>query len=82
MSITWTPQRIKMARIGIRTAEYEGIPSTIHESLVKQAHPELFKFTAISIGDNSGQAFLVPLDESSKETADYILRAIAAYTGE
>ena len=46
---------------------------------MKERYPEIFKSDAISIGDTKGQAFIIPLDESSRETADLILKAIAAY---
>ena len=81
MSTTWTPSRLKNATIGVRTATYEGHPGShdIKALVIKEKHPEIFTFEAISIGDDTGQAFIVPLDESSRETAEYILRAIAAY---
>lgn len=78
----WNPERLKNAKIGVRTATYEGIPATPNEAAMKQKHPQLFKFNAISVGDDNGQAFIVPLDESSREVAEYIIRAIAAYNGE
>lgn len=82
MSKIWSKERIKNAIIGLREGEYEAIAKLPHEIICKLNHPELFKFKAISIGDNKGQAFIVPLDESSKETAEFILRAIKAYQGE
>jgi hypothetical protein len=82
MSTVWTSTRLKKACIGVRSGKYEAIPATPREEAIKEKHPEIFKFQAISIGDNGGQAFFVPLDESSRETAEYILRAIAAYEGE
>jgi hypothetical protein len=82
MSTVWTSTRLKKARINVRSGKYEAIPSTPREEAIKEEYPEIFKFEAISIGDNGGQAFFVPLDESSRETAEYILRAIAAYEGE
>jgi hypothetical protein len=81
MSKVWSLERLKKAKLGVRVATYEAIPANAHEAEMKESHPELFKFEAISIGDDSGQAFLVPLDESSKETAELIIEAIAAYQG-
>ena len=77
----WKPDEIKKASINVRSAKYEAIPANEYEEKVKKEHPEIFSFEAISIGDKKGQAFIVPLDESSRETAEYILRAIAAYDG-
>ena len=82
MSTIWNIQRLKAASIGPRTATYQGVPSTRKAEQVQKRKPEIFEFEAVSIGDENGQAFLVPLDESSKETAEYILRAIAAYEGD
>lgn len=81
MSKVWSLERLKKAKFGVRVATYEAIPANAHEAEMKESHPQLFKFEAISIGDDSGQAFLVPLDESSKETAELIIKAIAAYQG-
>lgn len=81
MNNTWDIERIKGASIAPRTAEYNVIPANDEEDAVKKEHPEIFNFKAISIGDNGGQLFLVPLDESDRGTAEYILRAISAYTG-
>ena len=78
----WPKERIKLATIGVREATYEVIPATEYEISIKLAKPEMFKFRAISIGDEKGQMFFVPLDESSLGTAEYILRAIAAYNGD
>jgi hypothetical protein len=82
MPRNWKPDELKAASIGSRTAKYDGIPANDYERQMRQKHPEKFTFDAISIGDKNGQAFMVPLDESSRETAEYILRAIAAYDGE
>lgn len=81
MAKVWSLKRLKSAKIGVRTATYEAIPATPQEAEMKEKHPHLFKFEALSIGDDNGQAFLVPLDESSKETAELIIKAIAAYRG-
>jgi hypothetical protein len=81
MSKIWTAKRLKLATIGKRIATYEAIAATPEEEKIKMQQPKIFKFPAISIGDAHGQAFLVPLDESSRETAEYIIRAIAAYEG-
>ena len=77
----WSIKRIKNASIGMFSANYEVIPNTEETIKAKEAYPHLFSFKAISVGDKNGQAFIVPLDESSKETAEYILRAIKAYNG-
>ena len=82
MSRIWTKKEIKNTKIAPREGIYEVIPQTIKEENMKKIHPEIFKFKAISVGDDRGQAFFVPLDENSRKTAEYILRAIAAYKGE
>ena len=79
--MNWNPERLKSVSIGVREGKYEAVPANETESQMKTLHPEIFSFSAISIGDNKGQAFIVPLDESSKETAEYIIRAIKAYNG-
>lgn len=81
MAKVWSLKRLKSAKFGVRVATYEAIPANPQEAEMKENHPQLFKFEALSIGDDNGQAFLVPLDESSKETAELIIRAIAAYSG-
>ena len=82
MSKIWNVEELKSIKIGARTANYEALPATILEKEMKKKQPQLFTFEAISIGkDDKGQAFLVPLDESSRETAEYIIRAIIAYEG-
>lgn len=78
----WSAKRIKAATIGARLGNYEAIPATSEEKAMSKIAPNILKFKAISIGDDKGQAFFVPLDESSRKTAEYILRAIAAYKGE
>ena len=82
MSEVWDIERLKAATVGDRVGQYEGIPATAREEAIKKSHPHIFSFQAVSIGDDNGQAFLVPLDESSGETAKLILRAIAAYEGD
>jgi len=82
MSTIWNKERIKKAKIAPRIGIYETIPQSTKETQAKQDYPDIFKFKNISIGDGEGQAFFVPLDESSCETAEYILRAIKAYKGE
>lgn len=79
MSQTWSLERLKRANLGTRSAIYEAIPSTPYETEMKEKYPQLFRFEAISIGDDDGQALIIPLDDCSKETADLILKAIAAY---
>lgn len=78
----WSVERLKHACIAPKVATYDCEPNSSAGYAAKLTNPEIFKFEAISIGDEGGQAFIVPLDESCKETAEYILRAIAAYTGE
>jgi hypothetical protein len=80
--MNWGINRLKGASIAPNVAEYEAIPSTSEQQYFKQIKPELFKFQAISIGDENGQAFIVPLDESGRGTAELILKALAAYKGE
>jgi hypothetical protein len=82
MSEIWDIERLKAATTGERIGQYEGIPATAREEAIKKSHPHTFSFQAVSIGDSGGQAFLVPLDESSEATAKLILRAIAAYEGD
>lgn len=74
----WTPERLKKATLGKRVGTYEAVPMSIFE---RMQLGDRVRFLAVSVGDKRGQAFLVPLDESSAETAEYILRAIAAYAG-
>ena len=83
MSSIWSKEEIKEATIAPRIGIYEFIPQTTREEKVKEKRPDMFRFNTLSIGLNrKGQLFFVPLDESSKENAEYILRAIAAYKGE
>lgn len=79
MSNVWTPKRLKRATLGKRSGEYEAVPASISE---RMALGDRVRFQAVSVGDSRGQAFIIPLDESSVETAEYILRAIAAYEGD
>ena len=74
----WTPERLKNAALGMRVGTYEAVPMSIFE---RMQLGDNVRFQAVSVGDKRGQAFIVPLDESSVETAEYILRAIAAYEG-
>ncbi|MEE9374514.1 MAG: hypothetical protein V3V00_15775 [Saprospiraceae bacterium] len=78
----WNIKRIKNATIAPRVAKYAGIPANEREEKIKKSHPLLFNFNALSVGDDTGQAFIIPLDESDRELAEYILRAINAYEGE
>ena len=82
MSTTWSPTRLKAAFLGLKAFKYEVLPVGQDEMVLKMMFPNTFGFEGISAGDASGQAFIVPLDESSMETAQYILRAIEAYEGE
>ena len=83
MSIKWNKDIIKKAMIGARTATYKPAAQSAYQKLMEETHPEMFQFKALSVGcDEIGQLFIVPLDESSKENAEYILRAIRAYEGE
>jgi len=78
----WSIERLKKASLAPHVAEYEAVAGTLEQVTMKRLHPALFKFEAISVGDGSGQAFIVPLDESGKGTAELILKALAAYKGE
>lgn len=78
----WDKLRIKSASIGVRIGAYKALPANDIEKKQLEAHPEIMFFNAISIGDDDGQAFIVPLDDSDRETAEYILRALKAYTGD
>lgn len=82
MSKIWGKRRIKSSFIAPLAADYGVINLTEEQLIRKKDHPEIFKFQAISIGDRGGQLFFVPLDESSRKNAEYILRAIKAYKGE
>jgi hypothetical protein len=77
----WSIDRLKKATLGEKSGSYKVIPKTERELNISKINPEIFEFEAISIGDRSGQALFIPLDESSKKTAEYILRAIASYKG-
>ena len=76
---TWTLERLKGARINVREGHYKAIPEDDRARAFEQIDPSLFDFRAISIGDGGGQAFIVPLDESSRIAADLILAAIKAH---
>lgn len=82
MSTIWNKERIKRVTIAPRIGIYEAIPQNLDEIQAKKNHPHIFKFKTLSIGDENGQAFFIPLDESSRENAEYIIRAIKAYKGE
>jgi hypothetical protein len=77
--MNWSAERMSGASIAPRVGKYEAIPQTDHESWVKEINPELFTFETVSVGDTGGQLFFVPLDESSKENAEFILEAIKFY---
>jgi len=79
MGITWSIERLKGATIAPRVATYQVIPADEREEEMKKKYPEKFKFQVVSIGDKDGQAFFVPLDESSLKTAQYILKTIKEY---
>lgn len=75
----WSLERLKRATKGSLIAEYEGFPENFIGKELKKSNPDIFKFKAISVGDKEGQCFLVPLDESSEETCNLILKAIQFY---
>lgn len=80
----WSLERLQNARIAPLEATYEvtpaeGLYTNEYIEKVKLSHPDIFKFKAISVGDSGGQAFLVPLDESGRGTAELILKALKAY---
>lgn len=79
MSTVWTKDRLLAAGLAPREGKYEVIPATPHEEYMKAKHPHLFSFQAVSIGDDSGQLCFVPLDESSEESAQFIVEAIKFY---
>lgn len=79
MGTIWSKERAMNASLGLRKGSYEAIPEDSRAREVKRTHPHLFKFQAVSVGDKSGQMFFVPLDESSEETASFILEAIKFY---
>lgn len=78
----WDIKRLKGATLALKVAQYEAVALTLEQVTMKRLHPELFNFEAISVGDEDGQAFIVPLDESGRGTAELILKALAAYKGE
>lgn len=67
------------ASLAPQIGRYEAIPQSDREYKVKVTHPHLFEFDTVSVGDGKGQLFFVPLDESSKENAEFILEAINFY---
>lgn len=75
----WSISRLSSASIAPRKGHYTAVPQTPEEYAYRDTHPELFSFEAMSVGDKGGQAFLVPLDESSEATAELIIAAINAY---
>lgn len=77
----WDKNRIKQASLSDVSARYKALP-TLEQIEMAKDHPEIFEFEAISVGDSDGQCFFIPLDESDKDTAEYIIRAIKAYQGE
>lgn len=79
MSKMWSLERIKGTSLAPRVGKYKVTPTSESEEKFKITHPHLFEFEAVSVGDGKGQMFLVPLDESSKETAQFILDAVKFY---
>ena len=78
----WSLKRLQGAKIAPYEAEYDVTPLNRTEEeirKVRETNPELFKFRAISIGDMNGQAFIVPMDESGRGTAELIIKALKAY---
>lgn len=75
----WTLERLKGASIAPIEATYKAIPETVQQRIIALTNPELFTFQAISIGDDEGQAFIVPMDESGKGTVELIFKALAQY---
>lgn len=80
MSVIWSSDRLKDVSLAPRVGTYECVPQSDHEYKVKATHPHLFSLQAVSIGDSKGQMCLVPLDESSEETAKFIVEAVKFYT--
>lgn len=78
----WSLKRLQGAAIAPKEALYDVTPlcrSEAEIAEVRKSNPELFKFKAISVGDGHGQAFIVPLDESGRGTAELIIKALKAY---
>ena len=71
--MNWTKERLQAASLVPTEGTYEAHPKDLFGLKLKEKHPHIFNFEAISFGDGDGQAFFVPLDESSKETAEFIL---------
>ena len=63
--------------IGLRTNFYKADGSPHEVALLNKIGR--IRFEAISIGTESGQICLVPLDESSRENAAFIVRACNEY---
>ena len=72
----WTKERLKNIYIAPKKVRYKVIPITSEEKVKAKRHPEILEFDALSVGDENGQAFIVPLDESSREVAEIIINTL------
>ena len=77
----WENERIKNVNIGSLSAVYKVTPVSYAEKQAFKTNPEIFEFEALSIGNNAGQMCIIPLDDSSKENAEYIVEALKYYAG-
>ena len=78
VKMKWNKDRIAKASLAPRTAQYEVIPVSDQEKAAKIAHPQLFNFHALSIGDDGGQLCFIPLDEADRESAKLLIKIIEA----
>ncbi len=76
----WENERIKNVYIGPLSAAYKVTPTSYAEKQAFKTKPEMFEFEALSIGDNAGQMCIIPLDDSSRENAEYIIKALKYYS--
>ena len=75
----WSLSRLQNAKIAPYEATYEAVDLSDELERIKLKQGDIFKFKAISIGDEDGQAFFVPLEESGRVTTELILKALKAY---
>lgn len=76
---SWDLDRLCGASLAPKKATYKAVPSTPYQIAVSETNPELFEFEAVSVGDDEGQAFIIPLDESSEEVAGIVIKALEFY---
>lgn len=75
----WDLDRLCGASLAPKKATYKVVPTKEYQIAVFKTNPELFEFEAVSVGDDDGQAFIIPLDESSEEVADLVITALKFY---